>query len=67
MGAAAGFSPTTLWLEQGRTMYIRTQNGWPKLGNNPNNPPFIAEGVRRFFRFFIRAASNHSEYSFRET
>jgi len=50
IGAAAGFSPTTLMAGAGAyNVYKNPKTAGPNFGNNPNNPPFIAEGVRDFF------------------
>lgn len=50
IGAAAGFSPTTLMAGGGMyNLLMNPKTAGPNFGNNPNNPPFISKGVQDFF------------------
>jgi hypothetical protein len=50
IGAAAGFSPTTLMAAAGGyNLLVNPETAGPNFGNNPNNPPFISKGIRDFF------------------
>ena len=50
IGAAAGFSPTTLMAGGGAyNVLMNPKTAGPNFGNNPNNPPFISKGIRDFF------------------
>jgi hypothetical protein len=50
IGAAAGFSPTTLMAGAGAyNVYKNPKTAGLNFGNNPNNPPFISKGVRDYF------------------
>src|SRR6267378_658115 len=50
IGAAADFSQTTLMAAAGMyNVFNNPKTAGPNFGNNPNNPPFIAKGVRDYF------------------
>ncbi|MFH1343577.1 MAG: polymorphic toxin type 44 domain-containing protein [Pseudomonadota bacterium] len=50
IGAAAGFSTTTLMAAAGGyNAVVNPKTAGPNFGNNPNNPPFISKGIRDFF------------------